>query len=240
MKQYLDLLQKIKDEGNVRSDRTGVGTTSIFGSQVRYDLKDSFPLMTTKKMFIRGIIHELLWFLSGSTNIKYLLDNNVHIWDDWPYAVYQDIMKENKKDFFTQEEFIEQIKNDDTFAKEWGDLGSVYGKQWRRWPGYNGEEIDQIQIVVDQLKNNPDSRRIIVSGWNVGDLQTLIKGQRSAPPPCHTIYQFYVHDGHLSCQLYQRSADVFLGVPFNIASLASWTFSLISLSEETATSPIAS
>ncbi|PLX24440.1 thymidylate synthase [Candidatus Parcubacteria bacterium] len=218
MKQYLDLLRKVKEEGNIRDDRTGVGTKGIFGAQVRYNLEEGFPLLTTKKVFLKGIIHELLWFLTGDTNIRYLVQKNVHIWDDWPYAVYQDTMKEEGKEYMAQDEFIAKIKDDEEFAKEWGDLGSVYGKQWRRWPAEDGSEIDQISIVVDQLKNNPNSRRIMVSGWNVGDLQNLIKGKRSAPPPCHSLFQFYVQDGKLSCQLYQRSADIFLGVPFNIAS----------------------
>lgn len=217
MRQYLDLLQKIIDEGNNRDDRTGVGTRSIFGYQMRIDLKNGFPLLTTKKMFIRGIIHELLWFLTGDTNIKYLVDRDVHIWDDWPYAVYKKSADYKNE---TKEQFIEKIKTDEKFMKKWGDLGPVYGKQWRRWQTADGGEIDQISYVVDQIKNNPYSRRIIVSGWNAGEIQNLIKGTVSAPPLCHLLYQFYVHDGKLSCQMYQRSADVFLGVPFNIASYA--------------------
>ncbi len=218
MKQYLDLLQTIVDKGNDREDRTGIGTRSYFGAQLRFDLSKGFPLLTTKKVYLRAIIHELLWMLDGDTNIKYLVDNNVHIWDDWPYAVYHDILKDKGETPLTQEEFINKIKEDDSFAKEWGDIGPGYGKQWRRWPGPDNKAIDQISMVVDQIKNNPYSRRIIVSGWNVADIQTLVKGKRSAPPLCHTIFQFYVMKGRLSCQLYQRSADVFLGVPFNIAS----------------------
>lgn len=186
MKVYLDLLQKIMSEGVEKYDRTGTGTKSIFGHQMRFNLADGFPLVTTKKVHLKSIIYELLWFLKGDTNIKYLNDNGVKIWDEW--------------------------------ADEKGDLGPVYGKQWRAWKGYNGETYDQISYVVDQIKNNPDNRRMIVSGWNVADLQSLIAGKKTAPPPCHTLFQFYVANNKLSCQLYQRSADVFLGVPFNIAS----------------------
>ncbi len=186
MKVYLDLLQKIMDQGVQKHDRTGTGTKSIFGYQMRFNLAEGFPLLTTKKVHLKSIIYELLWFLQGDTNIKYLNDNGVRIWDEW--------------------------------ADEKGDLGPVYGKQWRAWKGYNGETYDQISYVVDQIKNNPDNRRMIVSGWNVADLQSLIAGKKTAPPPCHTMFQFYVANNKLSCQLYQRSADVFLGVPFNIAS----------------------
>lgn len=188
MKIYLDLLKKIMDEGVEKHDRTGTGTKSIFGYQMRFDLANGFPLLTTKKVHLKSIIYELLWFLKGDTNIKWLNEHGVTIWDEW--------------------------------ADENGDLGPVYGKQWRAWRGYNGETYDQISYVVDQIKNNPDNRRMIVSGWNVADLQSLIAGKKTAPPPCHTMYQFYVANNKLSCQLYQRSADVFLGVPFNIASYA--------------------
>lgn len=218
MKQYLDLLKKIKEEGNDRDDRTGVGTRSIFGAQLRFDLSEGFPLITTKKMFLRGIIHELLWILRGETNVKYLVDNDVHIWDAWPYAVYSDVKKATGEEPMSQEEFIAKIKEDNTFAREWGDLGPVYGKQWRRWLGPGGKEVDQIVIAIDDIKNNPGSRRILVNAWNTGELQMLIKGKRSSPPPCPTLFQFYVHNGKLSLHLYQRSADVFLGVPFDIAS----------------------
>ncbi len=186
MKTYLNLLQKIMDEGVQKHDRTGTGTRSIFGYQMRFNLAEGFPLLTTKKVHTKSIIYELLWFLKGDTNIKYLNDNGVRIWDEWADAN--------------------------------GDLGPVYGKQWRAWKGYNGESYDQISYVVDQIKNNPDNRRMIVSGWNVADLQSLIAGKKTAPPPCHTMFQFYVANNKLSCQLYQRSADTFLGVPFNIAS----------------------
>ena len=182
MKQYLDLLYKIKEEGVIREDRTGTGTKSIFGYQMRFNMKDGFPLLTTKKLHLKSIIHELLWFLSGDTNIKYLQDNGVRIWNEW--------------------------------ADENGDLGPVYGHQWRSWSDYKGGTIDQIQQAVDLIKNNPNSRRILVSAWNPADIDNM------ALPPCHCLFQFYVADGKLSLQLYQRSADVFLGVPFNIASYA--------------------
>ncbi|NOY66051.1 MAG: thymidylate synthase, partial [Gammaproteobacteria bacterium] len=182
MKQYLDLMRHVRDVGVLKDDRTGTGTVSVFGYQMRFDLSQGFPMVTTKKCHLRSIIHELLWFLKGDTNIQYLKDNGVKIWDEW--------------------------------ADEEGNLGPVYGYQWRSWPAANGKHIDQITQVIDQLKNNPDSRRIIVSAWNVGEIENM------ALPPCHAFFQFYVADGKLSCQLYQRSADVFLGVPFNIASYA--------------------
>jgi thymidylate synthase len=188
MKQYLDLLRDVMENGADRDDRTGVGTRGVFGRQARFDLSKGFPLMTTKKVHLKSIIYELLWFLKGDTNIKYLNDNGVTIWDEW--------------------------------ADENGDLGPIYGKQWTAWEGKDGEKINQIAEAVDMIKNSPESRRIIVSGWNVADLRQLISGKKTAPPPCHTIFQFYVSQGKLSCQLYQRSADIFLGVPFNIASYA--------------------
>lgn len=183
MKQYLDLLNRILTEGTDKTDRTGTGTRSIFGAQMRFNLADGFPLVTTKKLHLKSIIHELLWFLAGDTNVKYLQDNGVRIWNEWA--------------------------DPDT-----GDLGHIYGYQWRSWPDYRGGSIDQIAAAVDQIKNNPDSRRIIVSAWNVADLPNMNL------PPCHAFFQFYVADGRLSLQLYQRSADTFLGVPFNIASYA--------------------
>jgi len=182
MKQYHDLLHHILDKGVTKEDRTGIGTISVFGYQMRFDLNEGFPALTTKKLHLRSIIHELLWFLKGETNIQYLKDNNVSIWDEW--------------------------------ADENGNLGPVYGSQWRSWPTADGRQIDQIKQVIDQLKNNPDSRRIIVSAWNVGEIENM------KLPPCHAFFQFYVAEGKLSCQLYQRSADTFLGVPFNIASYA--------------------
>jgi len=189
MKQYLDSLRFVKEHGKGKDDRTGTGTRSVFGYQTRYDLNEGFPLMTTKKIHLKSMIYELLWFLKGDTNIKYLNDNGVTIWNEW--------------------------------ANENGDLGPIYGKQWTAWETANGERINQIAEAVEMIKNNPSSRRIIVSGWNVGDLRQLVSGEKTAPPPCHTLFQFYVDaDDRLSCQLYQRSADIFLGVPFNIASYA--------------------
>lgn len=192
---------------------------------MRFDLSKGFPLLTTKKVYLRGIIHELLWFLKGDTNIKYLVDHDVKIWNEWPfqaylkanqlekeYPMYSEAWQEKMK------EFVENIKTSQQFADRWGDLGPVYGKQWIRWEAPSGEKINQIQNVIDLLKTSPDSRRILVSGWNVADIQQLIQGKSSAPPLCHTVFQFYVAENKLSCQLYQRSADVFLGVPFNIAS----------------------
>ncbi len=223
MKQYLDLLRDIKQNGVEKSDRTGTGTKSVFGRQMRFDLSQGFPLLTTKKMYTRGIIHELLWFLAGDTNIKYLVDNDVHIWNEWPFRAYLQKtgakMPEPNSDEWRaqQKDFVEKIKTDNEFAKKYGELGPVYGRQWRCWKNDKGLCIDQISIAVNQIKNNPDSRRIIVSGWNVNDIDEMAK---SGLPPCHTLFQFYVANGKLSCQLYQRSADTFLGVPFNIASYA--------------------
>jgi thymidylate synthase len=182
MKAYLDLMQHVLNEGTQKHDRTGTGTISVFGYQMRFNLQEGFPLVTTKKCHLRSIIHELIWFLKGDTNIAYLKENGVSIWDEW--------------------------------ADENGNLGPVYGSQWRSWPTANGQHIDQIKQVINQIKTNPDSRRLIVSAWNVGEIENM------ALPPCHAFFQFYVADGKLSCQLYQRSADIFLGVPFNIASYA--------------------
>ena len=182
MKQYLDLMSHVRDNGTKKEDRTGTGTISVFGHQMRFDLSEGFPLVTTKKCHLKSIIHELLWFLSGDTNIKYLQENGVRIWNEW--------------------------------ADEDGNLGPVYGYQWRNWPAADGRHLDQITQVIDQIKNNPDSRRIIVNAWNVAEIENM------ALPPCHMMFQFYVADGRLSCQLYQRSADIFLGVPFNISSYA--------------------
>lgn len=182
MKQYLDLMRHVLENGTVKEDRTGTGTRSVFGYQMRFDLAEGFPLVTTKKLHLRSIIHELLWFLKGETNIQYLKENNVRIWDEW--------------------------------ADENGNLGPVYGHQWRSWPARDGRNIDQIQNLINQIQANPDSRRLIVSAWNVGEIDKM------ALPPCHVLFQFYVAQGKLSCQLYQRSADIFLGVPFNIASYA--------------------
>ena len=225
MKQYLELLRHILDNGAEKADRTGIGTKSVFGYQARYDLSKGFPLLTTKKVYIKGIIHELLWFLSGDTNITYLVRNNVNIWNEWAFQVYlEENRLENEFPRYSEKWheklkwFIEQIKTDDAFAKKWGDLGPVYGKQWRAWEGPDGSVHDQIKNLIDDIKKIPESRRLIVSGWNVGSLMQLIKNKSRAPPPCHTLFHFYVNGGKLSCQLYQRSADAFLGVPFNIAS----------------------
>lgn len=214
---YLNLLQDILDNGHFKSDRTGTGTYSVFGRQIRFDLNEGFPLLTTKKMYTRAIIHELLWFLKGESNIKYLVDNDVHIWDDWPYRYYRQTQEKEGKTPLSQDEFIQEIKESVDFAKKWGELGPVYGVQWRHWKTTDGREIDQITDVINQIKKNPDSRRLIVSAWNVEDIEEMAK---SGLPPCHSLFQFYVIDGKLSCQLYQRSADMFLGVPFNIASYA--------------------
>lgn len=193
MRQYLDLMQRILDEGTTKSDRTGTGTRSVFGHQMRFNLAYGFPLVTTKKLHLRSIIHELLWFIAGDTNIKYLKDNGVSIWDEW--------------------------------ADEQGDLGPVYGKQWRSWPAPDGTAVDQLGNVLTQLRHNPDSRRHIVCAWNPGQIDQM------ALPPCHALFQFYVADGKLSCQLYQRSADVFLGVPFNIASYALLTLMIAQVTD---------
>ena len=217
MKQYLDLLTRIKTEGAVKTDRTGTGTKSVFGHQMRFDLSQGFPLLTTKKVFLKGIIHELLWFLNGDTNIKYLVDNGVHIWDNDAYRYYNELCVKEGVLPVSMEEFLRAAQEGIESPIEgykFGDLNHVYGYQWRSWPRPNGEAIDQIQQAVDLIKNNPDSRRIIVSAWNVADVEKM------ALPPCHTLFQFYVADGKLSCMLYQRSADTFLGVPFNIASYA--------------------
>ncbi len=210
MRQYLDLMQHVLDNGAKKEDRTGTGTLSVFGHQMRFDLSEGFPLLTTKKVFLRGIIHELLWFLDGDTNIKYLVDNNVGIWNEWPHRDYKAATGEE----ISLDDFVARIRDDEAFAKEWGGIGPGYGHQWRSWPTPDGGHIDQIKQVVEQLRHNPDSRRIIVSAWNVAEVDNM------ALPPCHTLFQFYVADGKLSCQLYQRSADIFLGVPFNIASYA--------------------
>lgn len=221
MRQYLDLLEDIKRSGLKKSDRTGTGTVSVFGRQLRFNLSEGFPLLTTKKVFLRGIIHELIWFLQGASNIKYLVDNDVHIWDEWPYSHYLQVLgkevptSDSKNWKQGMQQFTERIKADAKFAKKWGELGPVYGYQWRNWPTPDGKHIDQIAKVIDTIKTNPDSRRMIVSAWNVADIDEMSK---AGLPPCHLLFQFYVADGKLSCQMYQRSADTFLGVPFNIAS----------------------
>lgn len=211
MKQYHDLMRHVLEHGVTKEDRTGTGTISVFGYQMRFNLEDGFPLLTTKKLHLRSIIHELLWFLQGETNIQPLAAEKVRIWDDWPFAKYQKSAEYKGEDI---REFADKVASDSDFAAKWGNLGPVYGYQWRSWPAPNGEHIDQITQVINQIKSNPDSRRLIVSAWNVGQIDQM------ALPPCHAFFQFYVADGKLSLQLYQRSADIFLGVPFNIASYA--------------------
>lgn len=213
MKQYLELARYVLENGEDRNDRTNTGTRSVFGYQTRYNLEEGFPLLTTKKMYLRPIAEELLWFIKGDTNIKYLVDRNVKIWNEWPYDDYQ---KHPDYQGETLDEFIEKIKNDDEFAHKHGNLGPVYGAQWRN---FNNEGIDQLAKLIDSLKNNPFSRRHIISAWNPAQVDQM------KLPPCHSFLQFYVSsDGkYLSCQLYQRSADIFLGVPFNIASYALFT-----------------
>ena len=219
MKQYHDLMQRILDEGIEKEDRTGTGTLSIFGHQMRFNLEDGFPVVTTKKLHLRSIIIELLWFIKGDTNIRYLVQNGVNIWNEWPFQNYlnetgqaDSLPKYSEEWKIKLSEFKENIKEDAAFAEMWGELGPVYGHQWRNFEG-----VDQITQLISDLKNKPDSRRHIVSAWNPKDIPVMAK---SGLPPCHTLFQFYVADGKLSCQLYQRSADVFLGVPFNIASYA--------------------
>ena len=217
MKQYLDLVRHIRDNGVIKGDRTGTGTRSIFGYQMRFDLSDGFPLVTSKKVHLKSILHELLWFIRGDTNIRYLVENGVGIWNDWPYQSWlRQTGQEDDLPMYSAEwkagmkEFIERIKTDAAFAQQYGDLGPVYGHQWRNFEG-----VDQLSQLVDDIKTNPDSRRLLVSAWNPKDIPVMVK---SGLPPCHSLFQFYVTEGRLSCQLYQRSADVFLGVPFNIAS----------------------
>ena len=215
MRQYLELLDKICRDGVVRGDRTGTGTKGIFGYQMRFDLREGFPLVTTKRLFLKGVIYELLWFLKGDTNIKYLVDNGVHIWDSDAYRYYNELCVRHgvlpvDKDTFLAAAGVESPIEGYRF----GDLNNVYGYQWRSWPTGDGGAIDQIKKVIETIKSNPNSRRMIVSAWNVADVDSM------ALPPCHTMFQFFVAEGRLSCQLYQRSGDTFLGVPFNIASYA--------------------
>jgi thymidylate synthase len=219
MKQYHDLLQFLLDQGVEKSDRTGVGTLSHFGYQMRFDLSEGFPLVTTKKVHLKSIIHELLWFIQGNTNIRYLVQNGVGIWNDWPFQRYlnetgqaQSLPKYSDAWKQAMRTFAEQVATDEAFAQQWGELGPVYGKQWR---DFNG--MDQLAWVQDEIKRNPHSRRLIISAWNAAEIEEMAK---AGLPPCHTMFQFYVLHGKLSCQLYQRSADTFLGVPFNIASYA--------------------
>lgn len=232
MEQYLNLCKYIKENGIIKGDRTGTGTKSVFGYQMRFDLAKGFPLLTTKKTAFRLVVSELLWFIKGDTNVKTLIEVNNHIWDDWAFEKWVKserykgpdmtnfgVRAANDPDFKKivdeqMEIFCSQIVADDQFAKEFGDLGPVYGKQWRSWPDKDGQTIDQLKNLIEQIKNNPDSRRHIITAWNPAEVDEM------ALPPCHSFMQFYVANGKLSCQLYQRSADVFLGVPFNIASYA--------------------
>jgi|TARA_B100000767_G_scaffold38585_2_gene32510 thymidylate synthase len=222
MQQYLELVKHIRDHGIKKEDRTGTGTVSIFGHQMRFNLAEGFPLVTSKKVHLKSILHELLWFIRGDTNIRYLIENGVGIWNDWPYQNWlretgQDkhLVKYSSEWRAVMAEFTQQIIADQDFADKYGDLGPVYGKQWRNFGG-----VDQLSQLMSDLQSNPDSRRLIVSAWNPQDIPVMIK---SGLPPCHSLFQFYVVEGRLSCQLYQRSADVFLGVPFNIASYAALT-----------------
>lgn len=219
MQTYHQLLQHILENGNIKEDRTGTGTRSVFGYQMRFNLNDGFPLLTTKKVHWKSVVHELLWFVRGDTNIRYLVQNGVRIWNEWPFQHYVEANNLQKKlpkhsDVWkeTMKKFVTKIKDDEDFAARWGTLGPVYGKQWR---DFNG--IDQLAEVIEAIKTNPDSRRHIVTAWNPTDIPEMAK---AGLPPCHTMFQFYVAGGKLSCQLYQRSADTFLGVPFNIASYA--------------------
>ena len=230
MKQYLDLLKEIKEKGVRKEDRTGTGTISIFGHQMRFDLQEGFPLVTTKKVNFDSILHELLWFVRGDTNIEYLVKNKVNIWNEWPFKSWlektnqlQNIEMHSEEWKEKLGEFVNKIKSNEAFAREYGDLGPVYGKQWRDFEG-----IDQLNQVIEDLKTNPNSRRHIVSAWNPKEIPIMIK---SGLPPCHTLFQFYVSEGKLSCQLYQRSADVFLGVPYNIASYALLTCMIASVTD---------
>lgn len=211
MRAYLDALQNILDNGADRGDRTGTGTRSVFGLQMRFDLSKGFPLVTTKKTFMKAITHELLWFLAGDTNIRYLVENGVHIWDEWPFKEYRLASERGEVPAMTQAEFIEKIGADKDFADKWGSIGPGYGFQWRN---FNGEGIDQIKNLVNGIKKNPESRRHMVITYNP------VQAEKMLLPPCHSMFQFYVANGKVSCQMYQRSADMFLGVPFNIASYA--------------------
>ncbi len=222
MRQYLDLLQDIKENGAKKGDRTGTGTKSVFGRQIRYNLADGFPAVTTKKLYFNSVVHELLWFLQGTGNIEYLAKNNVHIWDEWPYKAYLEknnkpVPKSSSEEWKTGiKAFIARIASDHDFAMKWGDLGPVYGVQWRKWPDGKGGYIDQIAAAIETIKNNPNSRRNIISAWNVAEINEIVT--IGGLPPCHSLFQFNVTSGKLDVMLYQRSADTFLGVPFNIAS----------------------
>jgi thymidylate synthase len=229
LKQYLDLLRDIREHGAAKTDRTGTGTLNRFGAQLRFDLRDGFPAVTTKKLYLKAVIHELLWFLRGSTNIAPLVEHGVMIWNEWPYRAYlrdtgQPVPDSTSEAWQTgMQQFVQHIRTDPAFAARYGELGPVYGSQWRSWPAPDGTTIDQIARLVRQIAETPDSRRLIVSAWNVAAIDDMA---RAGLPPCHCLFQFDVTDGRLSCQLYQRSADMFLGVPFNIASYALLTMML--------------
>lgn len=217
--QYLDLLRDILKNGEEQTDRgTGVKTYSVFGRQIRFDLSKDFPLLTTKKVYWKGVLHELYWFLSGQSNIKYLVDNNVHIWDDYPFKIYK---SKNKKTTLTKDEFIQKIAVDKKFAKQWGELPHIYGEMWRRWPAMDGRAVDQLAWVIQELTEDPNAHNALVTSWNPEYLYTMAKpGKGARFPICHNMYQVNIKEGKVCLQLYQRSADVFLGVPFNIASYA--------------------
>ena len=224
--QYLNLLRDVMESGRDEKEfNTGIVFRGVFGRQIRFDLSKGFPLLTTKKVFMRGILHELIWFLKGSSNVKYLVDNDVHIWDEWAYKGYKATqIKNTSVKILSQEEFISKIKENEKFAKKWGELGPVYGVQWRRWPASDGRKIDQVAWAIEKIKKTPHRRHIVISAWNpefVYEMAT--SGKSVALPPCHTLFQFNIKGNKLSCQLYQRSADLFLGVPFNIASYALFT-----------------
>ncbi len=215
MKQYLDVLRKVREQGVPKGDRTGTGTISLWAETMRFDLGEAFPIVTTKKVFWRAVVAELIWFIRGDTNLQFLNERDVHIWDDWPYKKYKQAMEANgASQFLDQKQFGERIKHDPGFAAKWGELGPVYGRQWRHWQKPDGGRVDQLAEVVERIRNNPDDRRMIVSAWNPPEIPKM------ALPPCHCFFQFYVVGGELSLAMYQRSCDMFLGVPFNISSYA--------------------
>lgn len=226
--QYLDLLRDILKNGTRQKDLgTGVITRSVFGRQIRFNFSDGFPLLTTKKVYWKGVLYELSWFLSGQTNIKYLVDNGVHIWDDYPYKIYRELVEKNKAFSMSKEEFINCIANDEKFAKKFGELRHIYGEMWRKWPAKNGRIIDQVKWMVEELRKDPDCHNALVNSWNPEYLYSMAKKEEASRfPICHNMYQCSVRNGKLSLQLYQRSADIFLGVPFNIASYALLTMIL--------------
>ena len=231
--QYLNLLKDVMENGRDEKEfNTGIVFKGVFGRQIRFDLSEGFPLLTTKKVFLRGILHELIWFLKGSSNVKYLVDNDVHIWDEWAYKRFREAQNSKfeirnsklKSKILSQEEFINKIKTDKNFARRWGELGPVYGVQWRQWPASDGRKIDQVAWAIEKIKKTPHRRHIVISAWNPEYIYEMATpGKSVALPPCHTLFQFNIKGNKLSCQLYQRSADLFLGVPFNIASYALFT-----------------